>query len=96
MPTEAAKAEQRNTMSLDERRRATREAERQARREQILARRARPGGQSVRTDESRRVRPTRRADVVQPRHEQTPQPTPPKLLQPPTQQPDQPGPRLAP
>jgi hypothetical protein len=95
MPGEAAKAEQRNTMSLDERRRATREAERQARREQILARRTRPGSQNIRVEQSRRAQPMYRADAAQPRHEQVAQPMP-TLLQPPSQQPDQQGPRLAP
>ena len=93
LPAEAAKPEQRNTSSLAERRRATREAERQARRDEILARRARPGGQTVRSTEARREETRRGVQPTQPRLEQMPQRAP-ELIQPPRPQLDrQPDPR---
>jgi len=94
--TDIEEAEQQTKPTLAERRRATRDAERQARREEILARRAQPGSHTQRAAQPRRDEPARqpRRPAIRPRPD-APQPQPtPRLIQPPPPQPEQqPGPR---
>ncbi|WP_194908993.1 MobF family relaxase [Catenulispora rubra] len=82
--------------TLSELRRAGREADRAARREEILARRAQPGSHVQRPTQQRRDEPARQPQrpAIKPRPD-APQTQPaPRLIQPPpTQQPDQQQPR---
>lgn len=93
---DAKDTEQQTKPTLAERRRASRDAERAARREEILTRRAQHGSRTQRTAQPRRDVLARQSQrlVARPRPD-TPEVQPsPRLIQPPPPQPDQqPGPR---